>query len=162
MMNISMFTVLPTGFMGIISTNITNFFFAWFLALDWVCFNFAIDPVNVMGHTGVDPRLILLPTPVTPADHAHQSHLAIVSTDKWPTRVSLWVMSMKQNEERNKNNKMSFARKFKGCFLFLIQTHYIPFCPSLLTFYSILCSILYGNLINKLRLHRNEVRNCKK
>lgn len=57
--------------------------------LDWVCLNFVADPIDVMCDTGVDPRLILLPTPIAPADHTHQSHLVIVSTDKRATRVSL-------------------------------------------------------------------------
>lgn len=60
-------------------------------ALDWARLNFAIDPVDVMGDTGVDPRLVLLTAPIAPADHAHQSHLVLVFADKRTTRVSLLV-----------------------------------------------------------------------
>lgn len=79
------------------------------LTLDRVCFDFALDPVNVMGHTGVDPRLIPLPAAVAPADHTHQSHLVVVPTDKRATRVSLWVNAKMRNgaRERKRNIKLS-------------------------------------------------------
>lgn len=59
------------------------------LPLDGVRLDFAVDPVDVVSDAGVDPGLIPLPAPVAPADHTHQSHLVIVSTDKRATRVSL-------------------------------------------------------------------------
>lgn len=65
--------------------------FAVSLSLDRIGLNFVADPVDVMGDTGVDPRLILLPAPIAPADHTHQSHPVIVSTDERATRVTLWV-----------------------------------------------------------------------
>lgn len=71
--------------------------FAVSRTLDRVCLNFAVDPVDVMGDTGVDSRLILLPAPIAPADHTHQSHLVIVSTDERAAGVSLWVKVKKQN-----------------------------------------------------------------
>lgn len=85
---------------------IQHFAFAVSLNLDWVCFDDAIDPVDVMGHTGIDPRLILLPAPITPADHTHQSHLAIVSTDKWTTGVSLCVKSNKMKRSKGEKNRL--------------------------------------------------------
>lgn len=57
--------------------------------LDRVCLDFLVDPVDVMCDTGVHPGRVFLPAPVTPADHAHQSHPAIVGTDQWATGVSL-------------------------------------------------------------------------
>lgn len=57
--------------------------------LDRVCLNYAIDPVDVMCDTGVHAGRVFLPAPVAPADHAHQSHSAIVGTDQWATGVSL-------------------------------------------------------------------------
>lgn len=76
------------------------------LILDWVCSDYAIDPVDVMGHTGINPGLILLPAPITPADHTHQSHLAIVSTDKWTTGVSLCVKSNKTKRSKGKKKRL--------------------------------------------------------
>lgn len=78
----------------------SNVVFAASLTLDGVCLDFAVDPVDVMGDTGVDPGLIYLPAPIAPADHTHQSHLVIVPTDKRATRVSLWVNVKKPNGER--------------------------------------------------------------
>lgn len=65
-------------------------FFAVSLTLDWVCLNYTVNPVDVMGDAGVDPGLILLPTPIAPTDHTHQGHLVVVPTDERATRVSLW------------------------------------------------------------------------
>lgn len=57
--------------------------------LKWVGLHFAICPVNIFGDVSIDPRLVLLSAPIAPADHTHQSHLAIVSTDERPAGVSL-------------------------------------------------------------------------
>lgn len=51
--------------------------------------HFLVDPIDVMCDAGVDPRLVLLSAAVAPADHAHQSHLAVAGTDQRATRVSL-------------------------------------------------------------------------
>lgn len=78
-----------------------NTFFAVSLTLEyWVCLNFAIDPADVIGDSGVDPRLIPLPAPVAPADHTHQSHPVIVPTDERAARVALQVKIKRRNGEK--------------------------------------------------------------
>lgn len=63
-----------------------------------VSLHFLIDPVDIMCDAGVDTRLVLLPTPVAPADYAHQSHPAIAGADQWATRVSLRGHKKDKNE----------------------------------------------------------------
>lgn len=95
---------LPTAFMGVV---IQQHLLLVSLTLDRVCCNFAIDPVDVMGDTCVDPRLIPLPTPIAPADHTHQSHLVIVSADERAARVSLWAKFKKQKRRIRRRNVIS-------------------------------------------------------
>ena len=68
-----------------------------FLDLDiMVCPPFAVYPVNVAGDSGIHPRLALLATAIAPADHTHQSHLAILWTDKRTARVALSTISERE------------------------------------------------------------------
>lgn len=71
-------------------SHLTTHLFAVSPTLDRVCFNFAVDPVDVIGDACVDPGLILMAAPVAPADHAHQSHPVLGLTHQGAARVSLW------------------------------------------------------------------------
>lgn len=108
MLNISVFAVFTHRVYGYVHPTTSSV--RSLLTLDRVCLNFAVDPVNVMGDTGVDPGLILLPAPVAPADHAHQGHLVIVSTDERAARVSLWVQEAKWKERGREKRKIRSSR----------------------------------------------------
>lgn len=88
------------------------------MALQRIGFHFAVDPIDVAGDAGIDPGLVLLPTPITPADHAHQGHPVIVSTDEGTPRISLWLNQSQKGGKKNtiKNGKFcDIAQHYDPC-----------------------------------------------
>lgn len=70
------------------------------VALQRIGLNFAIDPIDVAGDAGIDPGLVLLSAPIAPADHAHQGHPVIVSTDERTPRISLWLKRSQKEKKK--------------------------------------------------------------
>lgn len=71
-------------------------------SLHWIGLNFATDPLDVIGDAGIDPRLVPLSAPVAPADHAHQSHPVVISTDERTPRISLWLKFKREKRQKEK------------------------------------------------------------
>lgn len=61
------------------------------LTLDWTCFDFVVDPADVVGDTRVHPGLVPLPTAVAPAHHTQQRHPVFAPADERTPGVSLWM-----------------------------------------------------------------------